>query len=102
MITKWITNLKVNYPRTVISAKDIHRLLVRDGRVLGPPRADKLSAFGHLPPSVNCFEWAEVERQATVQGSLGRSWVEVVRSGILGRGRRCHFDERIRYYEEIR
>ena len=100
---QWNANQQVIYPRTVISAKNINGLLVRDGCVLGPPGTDKLCAFRHFPPPVNCFEWAEVERQATVQGGLGRSRVGVVRSGILGRGRRCHFDERIRYYyEEIR
>ena len=59
--TKCNANQQVNYPRTVISAKYVNGFIIRDGRVLGPPRADKLGAFRHFLPTVDGFEWAEVE-----------------------------------------
>ena len=59
--TKSNANRQIIYPRTVIPAKYVNGFLVRNGRVLGPPRADKLGALGHFPPTVDGFEWTEVE-----------------------------------------
>lgn len=53
----------VEHGLAVVAAKDVERVLVGDQGVLGPSRAHKLVAVGHLAPSVNLFERTEIQRQ---------------------------------------